>query len=84
MSELFESIKAALSSLSINQLVAIFIAAIAISLGVKMLKEGLSTLFTVIGILAALYFFAPDLYYHACDFLIQLWHSITSMLLTVF
>lgn len=84
MSELFESIKAALSSLSINQLVAIFIAAIAISLGVKMLKEGLSTLFTVIGILAALYFFAPDLYYQVCDFLIQLWHSITSMLLTVF
>lgn len=76
MTEFFESVKTALSSLSTDQYVAIFIAVIAISLGLKVLKEGLSILCTIVGIMAALYFLAPDLYYQVFAFLNQLWHSI--------
>lgn len=80
MTEFFESIKMALSSLSVDQYVAIFIAVLAISLGLKVLKEGLSILCTVVGILAVLYFFAPDLYFQVFNFLGQLWQLVRATL----
>lgn len=76
MTEAFMSIKGALASLSTDQYVAIFIAVIAISLALKVIKEGLSIVFTVVGILAALYFLSPDLYFQVFAFLEQLLSSI--------
>ena len=83
MSELFESIAGVLTSLSPDQYIAIFIAVIAISLGLKVLKEGLSILCTVVALLAVLYFLAPGLYAQVFAFLEQLWHSIAGMITSI-
>lgn len=78
MTGAFIYIKEALSSLSTDQYVAIFIAIIAITLALNAIKKGLSIVFTVIGVLAAIYFVYPDLYYKIFEFLNQLFRSITT------
>lgn len=76
LTQLFESAKTFITSLTTDQFVAIFIAVLAISCAVKLIKNGLSVIFSVIGLLAILYFFAPGLYYELFDFLGQLWHML--------
>ena len=58
MTELFDAAKTFLSSLSTDQLVALFIGVMALSCAVKLLKDTLS----ILGVLFILYFFAPGLY----------------------
>ena len=62
MTELFDAAKTFLSSLSTDQLVALFIGVMALSCAVKFLKDTLSTIVSVLGVLFILYFFAPGLY----------------------
>lgn len=62
MTELFDAAKTFLSSLSTDQLVALFIGVMALSCAVKFLKDTLSTIVSILGILFILYFFAPSLY----------------------
>ena len=58
MTELFDAAKTFLSSLSTDQLVALM----ALSCAVKFLKDTLSTIVSILGVLFILYFFAPGLY----------------------
>ncbi len=76
LTQFFESAKTFISTLTTDQLVAIFIAVLAISCAVKLLKNSLSVIFSAIGLLAILYFFAPGLYYELFEFLGQLWHTL--------
>lgn len=62
MTELFDAAKTFLSSLSTDQLVALFIGVMALSCAVKFLKDTLSTIVSILGVLVILYFFAPGLY----------------------
>ena len=76
LTQFFESAKTFVSTLTTDQLVAIFIAVLAISCAVKLIKTGLSVILYIIGLLAVLYFFAPGLYYELFEFLGQLWHTL--------
>lgn len=76
LTQLFESAKTFISALTTDQIVAIFIAVLAISFAVKLIKNSLSIIFSIIGLLAILYFFAPGLYYELFEFLGQLWHTL--------
>lgn len=51
-----------LASLSIARYGSLAVSVISLVLALKILKKGLSIVFTVIAILAALYFLAPGLY----------------------
>lgn len=62
MTELFDAAKTFLSSLSTDQMVALFIGVMALSCAVKLLKDTLSTIVSILGVLFILYFFAPSLY----------------------
>ena len=62
MTELFDAAKTFLSSLSTDQLVALFIGVMALSCAVKFLNDTLSTIVSILGVLFILYFFAPSLY----------------------
>lgn len=76
LTQFFESAKTFVSTLTTDQLVAIFIAVLAISCAVKLIKTGLSVILSIIGLLAVLYFFAPGLYYELFEFLGQLWRTL--------
>ena len=56
MTELFDAAKTFLSSLSTDQLVALFIGVMALSCAVKFLKDTLSTIVSILGVLFILYF----------------------------
>lgn len=76
LTQFFENARAFVSALTADQIIAIFIAVLAISFAVKLIKNGLSIIFSIVGLLAILYFFAPGLYYELFEFLGQLWHTL--------
>ena len=71
MEQLFESIRLFLANITTDQLVAMFIGVLALSCAVRFLKDTMSTVVSVIGLLAVLYFFAPDLYTQALQLINQ-------------
>lgn len=76
LTQLFDSLRGVIAGLTTDQYVAILVAVLALSCAGKVIKEGLSILLTVVGLLAILYFFAPDLYYRLFEFLGHLLHSV--------
>ena len=80
MTELFDAAKTFLSSLSTDQLVALFIGVMALSCAVKFLKDTLSTIVSILGVLFILYFFAPGLYADLIVMLMQALRWLGSLL----
>lgn len=76
LTQFFESAKTFISALTTDQLVAMFIAVLAISCAVKLIKNSLSIIFSIVGLLAIFYFFAPGLYYELFEFFGCLWHTL--------
>lgn len=76
LTQFFDYFRTAISNLTSDQLVAILVAVLALSCAAKAIKEGLSVILTIIGLLAILYFFAPELYYRIFGFLDQLWQTV--------
>ena len=62
MNELFDTAKTFLTNLSSEQMTALFIGVLALSCAVKFLKDALSTVVSIVGMLFIIYFFAPGLY----------------------
>lgn len=63
MTELFETIKNAISDLSMDQIAALMVGICAFGVAKSVVKEGISFIMSVVGVLFILYFAAPDLYY---------------------
>lgn len=76
LTQFFENAGTFISALTTDQIIAVFIAVLAISFAVKLIKNSLSIIFSIVGLLAMLYFFAPGLYYELFEFLGQLWHTL--------
>lgn len=71
MQLLMEKGSAFFQNMSGDQMCALFLVIIAVWIGHSVVQKGLSTLCTVFGVLAALYFVAPDLYAIAIRFLMK-------------
>lgn len=80
LAQLLKGIAAYCSTLPADQWIAIAVVILAVSCAIKMVKKGLSIAFTVIGGLAALYYFAPDLYDTLFRFLGNLWGPVAGAL----
>lgn len=63
MTDLFDKIIASIQGLTTDQLVALMFGIMAFGVAKKVVREGISLVMSVIGILFCLYFVAPDLYY---------------------
>lgn len=81
MVEMIESVKLFLTNLDTSQYVAIFVAVLAVSCAVKVVKNGISVLLSIVGLLAALYFVSPELYTQLFDYLNQIWTTFSSAML---
>lgn len=71
MESIFQKIDGFFLNIGADQWVAIVLFIFAFSLAKTVLKNGLSILFYVVGVLAALYFFAPGLYELAWAFVLR-------------
>lgn len=63
MTEAFETIKNAIMGLSMDQLVALLVGICAFGVAKNVVKEGVSIVMSVIGVLFVIYFAAPELYF---------------------
>lgn len=69
MTDLFDKIIASIQGLTTDQLVALMFGIMAFGVAKKVVREGISLVMSVIGILFCLYFVAPDLYYQLFEIL---------------
>ena len=77
ITNLFDSIMNAITNLSSDQLVALFIGICAFGVAKNVVKEGISLIMSVIGVLFVLYFAAPDVYYQVFDIIKNLVGAVT-------
>lgn len=80
MTNFFEKISAFISNLSLDQIVALGLAAVAFILARKILHDVFSVVFMVVAAMGVLYFLFPDLYYQvyasAVGTLSSLWNTV--------
>lgn len=75
MTDLFDKIIASIQGLTTDQLVALMFGIMAFGVAKKVVKEGISLVMSVIGILFCLYFVAPDLYYQLFEILKDVFYA---------
>lgn len=75
MTDLFDKIIASIQGLTTDQLVALMFGIMAFGVAKKVVREGISLVMSVIGILFCLYFVAPDLYYQLFEILKDVFYT---------
>lgn len=76
MTDLFDKIIASIQGLGTDQLVALMFGIMAFGVAQKVVREGISLIMSVVGILFCLYFVAPDLYYQLFEVLRDLFYAV--------
>ena len=75
LTDLFHKIIASIQGLTTDQLVALMFGIMAFGVAKKVVREGISLVMSVIGILFCLYFVAPDLYYQLFEILKDVFYT---------
>ena len=76
LTDLFDKIIASIQGLGTDQLVALMFGIMAFGVAKKVVREGISLIMSVVGILFCLYFVAPDLYYQLFEVLKDLFYAV--------
>ena len=76
LTDLFDKIIASIQGLGTDQLVALMFGIMAFGVAKKVVREGISLIMSVVGILFCLYFVAPDLYYQLFEVLRDLFYAV--------